>query len=90
MNPTDWIRNNAWSLIIAVVTMISTFTLYGFKIDALQKQSDDDHTAIVTLSQQQNTINVQLAQISTTLTGQAADIQYIKANIDRLFGRTGN
>lgn len=76
----DWLKNNAWSLIIACVTMVSTFTLYGYRIDALEKQSDENRTAIVSLSAQQNQINVQLAQIST-------DIQYIKVNIDRLFGR---
>ncbi len=86
----DWLKNNLWSIIIAVVTMVSTFTLYGYRIDALEKQVDENRTAIVALSQQQNTINVQLAQISTTLSGQAVDIQYIKANIDRLFGRNGN
>jgi len=79
----DWLKNNAWSLIIAAVTMVSTFTLYGYRIDALEKTVDENRTAIVTISQQQNTINVQLAQIST-------DIQYIKVNIDRLFGRASN
>lgn len=76
----DWFKNNAWSLIIAAVTMVSTFTLYGYRIDALEKQVDENRTAIVTLSTEQNQVNVQLAQIAT-------DIQYIKVNIDRLFGR---
>lgn len=75
----DWFKNNLWSIVIACVTMVSTFTLYGYRIDALEKQVDENRTAIVTLSGQQNQINVQLAQIAT-------DISYIKANIDRLFG----
>jgi hypothetical protein len=77
----DWLKNNLWSIIIAVVTMISTFSLYGYRITALEKQTEQNAAAIAVISTQQNVINVQLAQIST-------DIQYIKVNIDRLFGRS--
>lgn len=65
---------------ITLAGIVGTFTVYGYRIDNLEKQADESRTAIVTLSTQQNQVNVQLAQIAT-------DIQYIKVNVDRLFGR---
>lgn len=76
----DWLKSNAMTIIITLAGIAGTFTIYGYRIDTLESQVDENRTAIVTLNAQQNDVKVQLAQIST-------DIQYIKVNIDRLFGR---
>lgn len=81
MSMNDWLKANTWPLVIAAATIISTYTLYGYRIAALEKEAETTRVAIVALDAQQNQINVQLAQIST-------DIQYIKINIDRLFGKS--
>lgn len=73
----DWLKSNAWSLIIAGITVISTFTLYGYRIDDIEKQVDEQKAAITILNTQQVQLQVQLAQIST-------DISYIKASLDRV------
>lgn len=79
MNPlmNDWFQKNAWSLIIAAATLISTFTLYGYRIDALEKQVDENKAAIQVLNTGQVNLQVQLAGIAT-------DISYIKQSIDRI------
>lgn len=75
----EWIKNNSWSLIIAFLGVVTTFTLYGYRIESLEKEVDVNTASIKLIEAQQNQTNVQLAQIAT-------DIQYIKLNIDRLFG----
>lgn len=78
---SDWLKNNLWSLIIAGIGVITTFTLYGYRIDHLEMRVEKNDEQITLLNAQQNQIHVQLAQISTDI------IQYIKLNIDRLFGQ---
>lgn len=73
----DWIKSNAWSLIISGVTIISTFVMYGYRIDALERQTIENKQSIVLLNTQQVQLQVQLAQIAT-------DISYIKASLDRI------
>ncbi len=77
MPMNDWLKQNAWSLVIAGVTMVSTFTLYGYRLDNLEKQIAEDKAAIQLLTTGQVNVQVQLAQIST-------DISYIKSSLDRL------
>lgn len=77
MNITEWLKNNGWSLLIASITFISTFTLYGYRIDQLEHQSNENKTSIALLNTQQVQLQVQLAQIST-------DISYIKVSLDRI------
>lgn len=80
LNMNEWLKSNAWSLIIAGITLISTFSLYGYRIDDLDKQINEQKAAIAVLNTQQNAVNVQLAQIAT-------DINYIKSSLDRVLGR---
>lgn len=74
---TDWLKQNAWSLVIAGATLISTFTLYGYRIDDLGKRLDGDETTIQSIQTQSIQTQISLAQIQTDLT-------YIKASLDRL------
>lgn len=73
----EWLKTHAWPVVIALCGIGSTFILYGYRIDNLEKQVQDNQSAIATLNNQQVGIQVQLAQIST-------DIQYIKQALDRL------
>lgn len=73
----EWIKNNAWSLIIAAATIVSTYTLYGYRLDSLEKDVNENKASITILNTQQIQVQVQLAQIAT-------DISYIKASVDRI------
>lgn len=72
-----WIKDHAWPLIIALVGVITSFSLYGYRIEALEKRSDAQQVQIEAVKEQQIDIEVQLAQI-------AVDITYIKEGIQRL------
>lgn len=73
---TDWLKNNLWGLIIAAVTLSSTYVLYGYRITALENrvsmieahESKLDDTAVQT--------QITLAKIQT-------DIEYIKEQLSR-------
>lgn len=73
----EWIKNNLWSLLIAAVGVITTFSIYGYRIDDLDRRMNANTVQIQTLNTQQVNLQVQLAQIST-------DISYIKASLDRI------
>lgn len=77
MSLTDWLKNNGWSLAIAVFTIVSVVSLYGYRIDQLEGQTAEIKASIQTINAQQVQLQVQLAQIST-------DLNYIKASVDRI------
>ena len=72
----EWLSKNAWSLIIAGVGVITTFSIYGYRIDQVEKQVEAQAVQIETIKNQQVISQVQMASI-------AVDISYIKAAIDR-------
>lgn len=78
---TDWLKNNAWALVIALMTLVSTYTLYGYRLDRLEAQTHDNTVAISTITTNVDKNNLQtqvaLAKIQT-------DIEYIKTQLNKL------
>lgn len=74
---TKFIQDNIVSIIIAIVSVVSTYTLYGYRISELEKETATNQVAIAALNTQQVQTQVALAQIQVDLT-------YIKASIDRI------
>lgn len=79
---TEWLKNNLWSLVIAIVTMTSMYTLYGAQISDLQRRTQNNADAIKTVQAQENTNNVILAEIQK-------DIEYIKVELNRIETKQG-
>lgn len=73
----DWLKQNAASLIIAAITLISTFSLYGYRIGALEKRADATDQQIATLTSGNVTTQIALAQIQTKL-------EYITQQLDKI------
>lgn len=73
----EWLKSNLWGLIIAAVTLTSTYSVYGFRISALENRADAQAQKIQTLSDGSVATQVALARIQT-------DIEYIKVKVDRL------
>lgn len=73
----NWLRQNAWALIIAGVTMVSVFTTLGQRVTTLEAQAATQQKSITKLSDTNLQVQVSLAKIST-------DIEYIKVQVDRL------
>lgn len=73
----EWLKKNSWGLVIAGVTMASTFALYGYRLDAVEAQQDRQGTAITNIQDKSNDLNVALARIQT-------DIEYIKIQVGKI------
>lgn len=73
----EWLKEHAWSLTIASVTLVSTFTLYGYRIDSLEKRDDAIDQQIATLNSGSVTTQIALAKLQV-------DIDYIKKQIDKI------
>jgi uncharacterized coiled-coil protein SlyX len=73
----EWLRQNGWALIIAGATIISTFTLYGYRIENLEKEVAVNQLAIQRLNESSTNVQVSLAKIQT-------DIEYIKMQVTKL------
>lgn len=73
----DWLKQNWWGLAIAATTLISTYTLYGYRLDNLEKRSDMQLNRIQTLESTNLTNVIALAQIQK-------DIEYIRKQVDKL------
>lgn len=74
---TEWLRQNGWALIIAVFTIASTFSLYGYRIDQIEARQNRQEASIEVLQARANDVNVALAKIQI-------DIEYIKVQVTKL------
>ena len=73
----DWLKQNTWALLIACVTMVSTWTLYGARIAALEDEVSQNTAAISKINDTSVQTQVDIAKIQT-------DIEYIKLQINKL------
>lgn len=73
----DWLKENAITLIITCVGLVSSFAIYGYRIDALEKRADATDQQIATLVSGSVSTQVALAQINTKL-------EYISAQLDKI------
>lgn len=77
MNMKDWFVKNWWSLLIALLTLSSTYTMYGYRLDQLEKRVDKHDTQITQLQDLSNQAAVTLAKIQK-------DIEYIRLRVDQI------
>lgn len=73
----DWIKENFWPLLIAILTIGSTYTLYGYRISTLEKRADDADTKIAALQDSNNTIFIDIEGIQK-------DVEYIRLQVDKI------
>lgn len=73
----NWLKENAISIIIAAVTLISTYAVYGYRLQADEAQLNRQADAITALQQGDTTTQVALAKIQT-------DIEYIKEQLAQI------
>lgn len=66
-----------WGLIIAAITMTSSYALYGYRITELEKHAADIDQQIATLTSGSVTAQISLAQINTKL-------EYITLQLNKL------
>ena len=78
---TDWLKVNAWSLVIAslgiVFTYAATTTRFEYRISDAEEQIADNEAKIEQLTASTLATQIQLAKISS-------DLEYIKTQINRI------
>lgn len=79
----DWLKHNAWSLVIAAVTMISTFALYGIKIQNLEERADRQGVALTTVQTSLANTQSQYAALSAKIDAMNDLLIYIRNRIDK-------
>lgn len=74
---SNWLKQNAWALIIAACTMVSVFTTLGQRVTALEAQAAVQQKSINKIGDTNVQLQISLATIQT-------DIEYIKIQVDKL------
>lgn len=77
---SDWLLKNAWSLIIATITLISTYAIYGYRVTQLEAQAQETETDMDVVHQ----ILQNIAVINTKVEDINADIHEIKTDVKEL------
>lgn len=70
----DWLKNNSWAIIIAVVALAGSYSVSNYKITALETRLRQDEKKIDSISGIELTNQITLAEIKK-------DIEYIKLQI---------
>jgi len=73
----EWLQKNWWSVIIALITISSTYTMYGYRLGELEKKAEAQQVEITALQNSSNDTAVGLARIQK-------DIEYIRLQVDRI------
>lgn len=73
-------EENAVTIIICVITLASTFTLYGYRISALETSQAKDEKSFTLFKSDYNDSNT---QIQVSLARIETDITYIKAEVSK-------
>lgn len=66
----DFLKRNAASLIIAVLGVVASFAVYGYRIESLESRVD--------------TLQATTLESQITLEGIKKDIEYIRLQVDRI------
>lgn len=75
---TEWLKGNAWALIIVGASIISSYALYGYQITELRSGLAAASAKVELLEKQQQDNNL---EIQIALTKITTDLEYIKARL---------
>lgn len=78
MNMSDWLAKNFWSILIALLSITSTYAIYGYKITVLENTiaSQDNRIHIIETTNIQTAVDIAKIQ---------KDIEYMRYQLDRIF-----
>lgn len=80
-----FLKNNAWALIIALLTLVSTYTLYGYRIAELEAQVEENRQTIITQDKALNQLQISTARIETDVSHIREDTVYLREILTRVF-----
>lgn len=73
----EWLKQNAWGFVIAGIAIASTFSLYGYRITALEARADHDEENISSMDEIITQLQITLAKLDT-------NVEYIKEKINKI------
>jgi hypothetical protein len=76
----DWLVKNAWSLIIAIVTLVSTYAIYGYRVGELEAQAQEIDLKLVAIQKLSEDVAVMNAHIINI----SSDVDEIKVDVKEL------
>ncbi len=79
-NKNEWLRENAWSLLIALVTLTSTYAIYGYRI----LENEKDVAELKGKVEVVNELSSQAAKIEERTENIQKDVAEMKADIKAL------
>lgn len=74
---TDWIKNNIWAISISLITIVSTYAIYGYRITQLEARAQELETDIEVIHE----ITTNLAVIKEKTENIEADIKEMKEDL---------
>ncbi len=74
---SEWLQKNGISMVIALVTVISTYAVYGYRLSALEIKVDGQQESLQEMQSRSVDTQVALAKIQT-------DIEYIKIQLNKI------
>lgn len=75
---SKWLQDNWWAILIALLTVASTYVIYGYRITTLE----NNYAQIESRVHQVETTNVQTAVDIAKI---QKDIEYMRYQLDRIF-----
>lgn len=73
----EWLTKNSWAIMVLVGTMVVSYTLYGARVDALEKRVEGQEEVIEGFRNLENANQVTLAKMQK-------DIEYIKIKVNEI------
>ena len=78
LNIKDFFVKNLWAVVIALVTVVSTYSLYGYRISILEQNINQTNARLEAAVGASVQNQITLAEIQK-------DIEYIKLQFNRVF-----
>lgn len=73
----NWFKQNGWAIALVIASIVSNYSISGYRIGALEKHASEVDQQIATLTSGSVTTQIALAQIQTKL-------EYITLQLNKL------
>lgn len=84
---TDFIQKNAWAIAIGLITLVSTYSLYGYRINELEAQVISAQQTVDTMDEVLVQLQISTAKIETDVKHISTDIDYLIGQVDSIVNR---
>ncbi len=80
----DWIKSNGISIVIALITFVSTYSVLGYRVTAIEARQDRQGATISAIQTQVTGLANDISGIRAQLNAIDSNVNYIRSRIDRV------